>query len=181
MAARLLRQPGHRGGRSGCPPVNATYKCGITFEGWSTKPGFEKYFHPFASDARQPHDAPVRAQRRGAHQRRQRACAPDRFFIATTPRRRPPGAEVELRPSRSTSGTATTSDAVLLGQFLQRKAVERGVATRAATSRTPRSTADGAIESVSDAGGRDHRRGPVRRLQRFCRSADRRRRCARRS
>ncbi len=31
------------------PPCHATYKCGITFEGWSTKPGFERYFHPFAS------------------------------------------------------------------------------------------------------------------------------------
>src|SRR4029077_12281787 len=28
---------------------HATYKCGITFDGWSTKPGFESYFHPFAS------------------------------------------------------------------------------------------------------------------------------------
>src|SRR3977135_2425152 len=31
------------------PECNATYKCGITFDGWSTKPGFESYFHPFAS------------------------------------------------------------------------------------------------------------------------------------
>ncbi len=31
------------------PECKATYKCGITFDGWSTKPGFESYFHPFAS------------------------------------------------------------------------------------------------------------------------------------
>src|SRR5438552_3316141 len=31
------------------PECNATYKCGITFDDWSTKPGFEIYFHPFAS------------------------------------------------------------------------------------------------------------------------------------
>ena len=31
------------------PACNATYKCGITFKGWSTKPGFEEYFHPFAA------------------------------------------------------------------------------------------------------------------------------------
>src|SRR6266542_1108870 len=31
------------------PECNATYKCGITFDKWSTKPGFESYFHPFAS------------------------------------------------------------------------------------------------------------------------------------
>src|SRR5882724_3752207 len=26
------------------PACHATYKCGITFEGWSTKPGFKRYF-----------------------------------------------------------------------------------------------------------------------------------------
>src|SRR6266702_8861591 len=31
------------------PACHATYKCGITFDGWSTQPGFERYFHPFAS------------------------------------------------------------------------------------------------------------------------------------
>src|SRR5471032_374559 len=31
------------------PACNATYKSGITFAGWSTRPGFERYFHPFAS------------------------------------------------------------------------------------------------------------------------------------
>jgi hypothetical protein len=31
------------------PACNATYKCGIAFDAWSTKPGFERYFHPFAS------------------------------------------------------------------------------------------------------------------------------------
>ena len=34
------------------PACHATYKCGITFDGWSTKPGFERYFHAFASDRR---------------------------------------------------------------------------------------------------------------------------------
>src|SRR5579863_9146960 len=31
------------------PECHATYKCGISFEGWSTKPGHGSYFHPFAS------------------------------------------------------------------------------------------------------------------------------------
>jgi len=31
------------------PKCNATYKNGISFANWSTKPGFERYFHPFAS------------------------------------------------------------------------------------------------------------------------------------
>ncbi|MBN7820653.1 tryptophan halogenase family protein [Bowmanella yangjiangensis] len=29
------------------PECNATYKAGITFDAWSTKPGFTEYFHPF--------------------------------------------------------------------------------------------------------------------------------------
>ena len=31
------------------PPCRATYKNGISFVNWSTKPGFERYFHPFVS------------------------------------------------------------------------------------------------------------------------------------
>lgn len=31
------------------PSCNATYKNGISFVNWSTKPGFERYFHPFVS------------------------------------------------------------------------------------------------------------------------------------
>jgi len=30
---------------------NATYKVGISFVGWSSKPGFERYFHPFPAQA----------------------------------------------------------------------------------------------------------------------------------
>ena len=29
------------------PSCHATYKCGISFDGWSSKPGFERCFHPF--------------------------------------------------------------------------------------------------------------------------------------
>ena len=33
------------------PRCNATYKAGIGFIGWSDRPGFENYFHPFPSTA----------------------------------------------------------------------------------------------------------------------------------
>ena len=33
------------------PRCKATYKNGISFANWSTKPGFERYFHPFASQS----------------------------------------------------------------------------------------------------------------------------------
>src|SRR5207248_3984773 len=64
------------------PACNATYKCGITFDGWSTKPGFESYFHPFASMldnltmTQFVHNAEARANGTDV-------CAhPNRFFVA---------------------------------------------------------------------------------------------------
>lgn len=32
------------------PRANATYKTGIRFNGWSDDPGFESYYHPFATE-----------------------------------------------------------------------------------------------------------------------------------
>ena len=29
------------------PACNGTYKCGIRFPKWSTRPGYESYYHPF--------------------------------------------------------------------------------------------------------------------------------------
>src|SRR5207248_4413281 len=64
------------------PECNATYKCGIAFDGWSTRPGYERYFHPFASmldnltmtQFVQHADARVKGVDVHAH--------PDRFFLA---------------------------------------------------------------------------------------------------
>jgi 2-polyprenyl-6-methoxyphenol hydroxylase-like FAD-dependent oxidoreductase len=36
--------------REWMPACNATYKAGITFDGWSSRKGFESYFHPFQTD-----------------------------------------------------------------------------------------------------------------------------------
>ena len=65
------------------PKCNATYKCGITFDGWSTKPGFESYFHPFASMldnltmTQFVHNAQARVNGADVH------AHPNRFFIAS--------------------------------------------------------------------------------------------------
>src|SRR2546421_5882404 len=64
------------------PACHATYKCGIAFDGWSTRPGYERYFHPFASmldnltmtQFVQHADARVKGVDVHAH--------PDRFFLA---------------------------------------------------------------------------------------------------
>ena len=64
------------------PACNATYKCGITFDGWSTKPGFETLLPSVRLDARQPHDDAVRSQRDARVNGADVYAHPNRFFIA---------------------------------------------------------------------------------------------------
>ena len=108
------------------PACHATYKCGITFEGWSTKPGFGSYFHPFASMldnltmTQFVHNAEARINGADVH------AHPNRFFIAT---RLAAGC---LAPKHAEEFPFDVwhgyhFDAMLLGQFLHRKAIERGV------------------------------------------------------
>jgi tryptophan 6-halogenase len=130
------------------PACHATYKCGITFEGWSTKPGFEHYFHPFASMldnltmTQFVHNVDARVNGANVHGH------PDRFFIAArlAAKRRAPKAR-ENFPFDIWHGYHF--DAVLLGQFLHRKALERGV--RYKSCHVTHATLDdrGSIASVS--------------------------------
>ncbi len=67
--------------REWMPACNATYKTGIRFYGWSTRAGFEHYFHPFQTEI-DGHTAPqyyfqTRARRTG----RDVWAHPDRFFL----------------------------------------------------------------------------------------------------
>ncbi len=130
------------------PACHATYKCGIRFEGWSTKPGFGSYFHPFASmldnlTMRQfVHNVDARVNGADLH------AHPDRFFIATrlANEHRAPKAQ-ENFPFDIWHGYHF--DAVLLGQFLQKKAVERGVRYQVCHVTHATLDAQGAIASVS--------------------------------
>jgi hypothetical protein len=108
------------------PACNATYKCGISFDNWSTKPGFASYFHPFASMLDNMtmkqfvHNANARVNGLNVH------AHPNRFFISSKLN------ELGLapRPERNFPFDIWYGyhfDAVLLGQFLQKKAVARGV------------------------------------------------------
>ena len=111
------------------PACNATYKAGIRFDGWSTKAGFESYFHPFASMldnltlTQFVHHCHARL--RGADV----PAHPDRFFLATrlAAEHRAPRPD-EAFPFDVWYGYHF--DAVLLGRFLQGKAVQRGVGHR---------------------------------------------------
>ncbi|HET6265853.1 MAG TPA: tryptophan halogenase family protein [Usitatibacter sp.] len=111
------------------PACNATYKCGITFQGWSTKPGYTSYFHPFASMLDNltmgafVHNAEARLN--GAD-----VCAlPNRFFIAS----RLAEKHMAPKPDRRFPFDVWYGyhfDAVLLGQFMHQVAEARGVKYR---------------------------------------------------
>src|ERR1700739_4096155 len=130
------------------PACHATYKCGITFEGWSTRPGFTRYFHPFASMldnltmSQFVHN--VEARIHGPDPR----AHPDRFFIATRLAR-------EHRAPKAPEGFPFDIwhgyhfDAVLLGQYLHKKALERGVRYQSCHVTHANLAPDGSIASVS--------------------------------
>ena len=130
------------------PACHATYKCGITFDRWSTKPGFERYFHPFASmldnlTLKQfVHNVDARVNGANVH------AHPDRFFIAArlAANCRAPKAP-ESFPFDIWHGYHF--DAVLLGQFLHKKALERGVRYVSCHVTHATLAADGSIASVS--------------------------------
>src|SRR6266513_1811805 len=130
------------------PECNATYKCGITFDGWSTKPGFESYFHPFASmldnlTMKQfVHNVEARINGAKVH------AHPDRFFIAArlAAEHRAPKARDSF-PFDIWHGYHF--DAVLLGRFLHKKSLERGVRYQSCHVTHATLDAQGAIASVA--------------------------------
>jgi hypothetical protein len=108
------------------PECHATYKCGISFVGWSGKPGFQRYFHPFASMLDNltmmqfVHNADARVNGADVY------AHPDRFFIAARL------AAKQLAPKAAEHFPFDIwhgyhFDSVLLGQFLHKKALLRGV------------------------------------------------------
>src|SRR5215470_8154270 len=108
------------------PECNATYKCGIGFYDWSTRPGFESYFHPFASMldnitmAMFVKNAEARLNGVDAY------AHPNRFFISARL------AENRMAPKPDERFPFDIwygyhFDAQLLGQYLHKKALERGV------------------------------------------------------
>ncbi len=108
------------------PECNATYKSGITFDNWSTKPGFESFFHTFASildNLTMPQfvkNALARVNGADVH------AHPDRFFIA----HKLAVNNLAPKPNRNFPFDVWYGyhfDSTLLGKFLHKKAVERGV------------------------------------------------------
>jgi 2-polyprenyl-6-methoxyphenol hydroxylase-like FAD-dependent oxidoreductase len=108
------------------PECNATYKVGISFKNWSTKPGFTEYFHPFLS---QPDQFSAPAFFHNSFLRRKGIDLeghPDHFFLAAELARQ------KLAPVAPDNFPFEINygyhfDSGLLGKFLSRKAAEKGV------------------------------------------------------
>ena len=129
------------------PACHATYKCGISFEGWSTKSGFERYFHPFASMldnlsmTQFVHKVHARLNGADLH------AHPDRYFIAARL------AQHQYAPQPTENFPFDISygyhfDAVLIGQFLQKKAMALGVRHHSAHITHATRNAQGGIAAV---------------------------------
>jgi len=130
------------------PQCNATYKNGILFKSWSTRPGFESYFHPFTSliDA---HTAPAfvyntQYRRKGFDV----DCKPDRFFLSAqlAKQQKSPVAEFNFPFD---IGYGYHFDAVLLGKYLGTVATEKGVEHISAQVTAVNLNDDGNIQSLS--------------------------------
>lgn len=133
------------------PACNATYKNGIRFENWSTKVGFESYFHPFTSliDA---HTAPAFTynslfRRRGYNV----DSHPDRFFLSTAlaANQQVPIGDYNFPFD---IGYGYHFDAVLLGQFLAKIATKNGVNRIQATVDSVELKKNSAVESAMEDG-----------------------------
>lgn len=108
------------------PKANATYKVGIGFRGWSERPGYESYFHPFPTQL-DVHTAPAfMANTRMRRQKQDVWAHPDRFFVpaALAAARKGPHAAASF-PFEI--GYGYHFDAFLIGALLREHAEGLGV------------------------------------------------------
>ncbi|ODB36386.1 tryptophan halogenase [Pseudoalteromonas sp. BMB] len=134
------------------PACNATYKNGIRFIDWSTKPGFSSYFHPFPA---QPDDYSAPAFFHNSFVRRKAIDVeghPDHFFLATHL------ADLNKSPIAAESFPFEINygyhfDSALLGQLLARKAAEFNVKHIDATITDVRKHLDGDIAALITSDG----------------------------
>lgn len=130
------------------PACNATYKTGIRFNGWSTKPGCNTYFHPFDSEL-DLHTQPAFFYNCDVRRKSVDVCAhPDRFYVNTAlaMQDRGPCAHGDF-PFKM--GYGYHFDSGLVGQFLRNKAIASGVRHYQATVTAVNHHTNGDIASVS--------------------------------
>jgi tryptophan 6-halogenase len=108
------------------PKCNATYKNGIRFDLWSERPGFESYYHPFAT-ALDDRTLPTFAYNTQARRTGRDVWAhPDRFFIPTALSGRRLG-PIPAEGFPFDIGYGYHFDAYLVGAFLRDYAKGLGV------------------------------------------------------
>ncbi|MFC3092768.1 tryptophan 7-halogenase [Alteromonas sediminis] len=130
------------------PQCNATYKNGITFSGWSHKPGYDSYFHPFETQVDDPFTVPlffknIQARMQGFDV----DARPDRYFLESFL------SQHHLGPLPDDSfpfGVAFGYhfDSGLLGKFLTETAKKRGVKRVEGKISHVLTSASGAIHQV---------------------------------
>ncbi|MFK8052552.1 MAG: tryptophan halogenase family protein [Woeseiaceae bacterium] len=108
------------------PACNATYKCGISFPGWSEAPGYDTYCHPFYSQI----DADGATNFfKNANLRREGydvAAHPDSYFISSHLGREC-RAPIGKQPLPHKKFYGYHFDAALLGNYLRQRGVTEGV------------------------------------------------------
>lgn len=104
------------------PKCNATYKAGISFHGWSERPGFESYFHPFHTEVDRFTEHQFTYRTRARRTGRDVWAHPDRFFLPAriSAERRAP---VPPENFPFEIGYGYHFDAVLVGKTLREHAI----------------------------------------------------------
>lgn len=134
------------------PECNATYKVGITFKDWSTKPGFTEYVHPFLAE---PDHFTVPGFFHNSFLRRKGVDLeghPDHFFLATEMIKQKLAPIVpEHFPFEIAYGYHF--DSGLLGKYLARHAQKKGVKYKTANVTDAVLDAQGNIDVLKTAEG----------------------------
>jgi hypothetical protein len=108
------------------PKCNATYKAGIEFEGWSDKPGYERYFHPFPTNVDLYTQGQFFYSTRVRRAGRDVPAHPDPFFVPTRIARE---GRAPLAPPNFpfNIGYSYHFDAHLIGAYLRDYGMARGI------------------------------------------------------
>lgn len=130
------------------PECNGTYKCGIRFPRWSTRHGYESYFHPFFTNS---DDDSIRAFYTNLVLRQHNIDAqanPDHFFLSNwvAKKRLAPLPAAKLGYE---ADYAYHFDARLIGEFLRRWCTSRGVEHLVDTVTSVHQSESGAIERLA--------------------------------
>lgn len=129
------------------PACNATYKCGISFPGWTENEGYETYCHPFYSKLDEDGAAKFFQNANLRREGYDVAAHPDSFFVSSHLGRNC-RAPIGKQPLPFTKYYGYHFDAALLGQYLRDRAVGLGVTLVDDIIHTVNQTDSGDIASV---------------------------------